>query len=463
MYDVLDETNDYALDAPPVAFEAEEEDVIILQDIDENTDSEIITQVLEQAYADLNRVENHIALIEESIKNKAEQKGKLILIDAVKLREELERKYLGSHKPRFATEAFHYGYDVLVALEAENKEQKNIFIRIYDAIIKAFKILWNAITGHSKKKTPEPEEAIKETSETIKKAEEAGIKPDPDPAISANMGHLFPEYKTTITPSDVEKKLTSTLKAAELLNKSFDAFTYIAVGVRDMVAGVNNGKVETLKDIVNRIDEQIQAFRGKLPEYKKSDAKELGIEITGNVADESVRCIDGLLKNAIFVFWMEEKEGLSYPKSKFHAVNAKEDEKEAKFKVASSSEIERFRTTAEKLVAEVNHHKAGFLSSEDFIKFATEDSQKAASKLADQLNNDLNLSSEEKAGLKIAHKVLSGYLQNAGSVLSNMKSVSQLCENGLSFIIKYVELMEASYKTEKKEEKKEEKPEEKKS
>lgn len=144
-YELLDESNDYAIDSPPAALEVTDENVVVFQDADQPTDLEEITQVLENALTDLSTLARHCTQVREAISEKIESKGKAVLIDAVRFRASLERRYKLLPAFQVATETFHYGYDVLVALEAETEKQKNIFEKMIDAVVKAFKWLWDNI------------------------------------------------------------------------------------------------------------------------------------------------------------------------------------------------------------------------------------------------------------------------------------------------------------------------------
>ena len=457
MYDILDETNDYALDKKPEALELTDTDVVVLQDLNEDTSLDEGCLVIERALNDLDRLVNTSALVTEAIANKFVDKGRAFLKDSINIRSELEQRYFKNRSPRLATEAFHYGYDVLVALEAESSEQKNIFQKMIDAIVKAFKWLWNGIKNLFSKVVPDNKEKQEKERDKIKNAEDSGVKPDPDPATDDRLGDYFPEISGDVAVGVVEKAVADTAKAVKEIKDFHQTIGSLFESIRNVSELIRKKDYETLGAYGGKITMSLNAIIKSLPVISKADAESIGVTIPGTEA----HALSGFLKKGSLIVYLEEVEGIPHPRAKFGTLKADQEKKEKKFKVASSNEISRIIEDADKIKKTTEEVKKIFLKLQDTgDKLTTVESIDALKMADEELRNNLNLSSEEKSSLKVGWKLLQSVLKDTGSFVKEFVTAIQSAEKTLTIADDYIKLCSKSYVA--KEENKEEKSEDKK-
>lgn len=455
MYEILDETNDYALDKAPEALEVTDTDVVVLQDLNEDTSLEEGCLVIERALNDLDRLITTQALVNEAVANKFVEKGRAFLKDSINIRAELEQRYFKNRSPRIVNEAFHYGYDVLVALEAENEKQKNIFQKMIDAIVKAFEWLWDGIKNLFSKALPDNKEKQEKKRDDIKKAEESGVKPDPDPAVDDRLGDYFPEVSGNISATVVEKAVADAAKAVEEIKDFEKVIGALLEALRYSAEAIRKKDYDYFSEAGEIIFKPIKALMKAKTAISKADAENIGITIPSSVTDNEVFGISGFLKKGTLVFYVERVENIQHPRAKFGTIKSDQEKKEAKFKVASSGEISRIIDDVDKIKKTTEEIMKLFLKLQSTGEKLTTSETIDALKLAnDELNSNLNLSSEEKKNLQVGWKLLSSVLKDTGSFIKEFINAITSAQKTLTVADDYINLCSKSYV--KKEENKEE-------
>ncbi len=167
MYHLTEDVGDYAIDAPPTDFEPSEENVLIVQQRDEDLktlDEGLVA--LERAFNDLQTLTAVNVAVRECIAHGQVRPG--VIQRAMSLNRQLAKRYPGQ---ALAAESITHGSSALVALQAEEKEERGFFVKIWDAICKAFKWVWEKIASlfaTGPEKTEEKAEDAKESAEKLK-------------------------------------------------------------------------------------------------------------------------------------------------------------------------------------------------------------------------------------------------------------------------------------------------------
>lgn len=158
MYYLTEDVGDYAIDAPPTDFEPVEENVLIVQQRDEDLktlDEGLVA--LEQAFNDLQTLTQVNTIVRECIANGQVPAG--VHHRAVELNRQLAKRYPDQ---TVVTEAVRHGHGVMVMLKAEEEDQRGFFVKIWDAICKAFGWVWEKIASLFSTGPEKTEEKAKE-------------------------------------------------------------------------------------------------------------------------------------------------------------------------------------------------------------------------------------------------------------------------------------------------------------
>lgn len=331
MYFPEETISDYAVDELPADVEVVKEDVIVLQDFDlERSDIDAVVSEINQSVNDAETLSKNALLIQEAIQNKRDDK--VLLKRSIELRRSLERRYGGSCSI-YATEAIVNGTDVVFALENEEGNQKNLFMRIIDKIVNAFKWLWKKITEIFSKKKGED---IDETAEDArKKAQEVESLPDevknksPENIVAKGLitsyGYLGKDVKMEDIVSAVEAqgKLQPKLKAiVEFCGQSMSLLDQVIGEIEPTQGG--SAITEQLKEINTRISESYGKLFSQFEKSTGSDLQKAGVLGENAKLPEEAWKLQGLPRGATFYIWVEETE--KGPKTKCHLHTPEVDE-----------------------------------------------------------------------------------------------------------------------------------------
>lgn len=441
MYELLDESNDYAIDARPPGLEVTEENVVVLQDLNQVTDLEEMVQVAENALMDLSIFMRHQTQVTEAIQNKDPKRGKAILLDAVCFRNAIERRYQLTGAFTMATETFHYGYDVLVALEAEADKQKNIFQKMIDAIVKAFKWLWDNIKKVFGKVIPDDGEKRKKQKEKVEAAEKSGAKPDPAVIESTKLSSYFPELNGEITPDIVIKKVETAIANLKTIYVLGDIFFYLTGGMKEVAdALAREGDKLDYKTFMNGFYDKTDERLKNIPTLTADSFKNHGLEIPNTVDKDTIRGIEGFLRDGKLVFWIENIENVRYYRSKF--VTLKASETERKFKVATSSDIDKLNKLMEEFKAKEEDATKKFVSLAADSERVTSNDLPRGVEAGAKLLSDLNQSTADKENAKYGYKIIQQYMNYAkeyGSLIHNSLSAIQATGAVRNMVNGYIE------------------------
>ena len=177
MYQITEEQGDFDLAVTGVATTPVAIDQALSSPITEKDGVETVATYLSGAIDDVQALNLSMTLVQEAYKEGATAKSLQRLQAATLLRRSLCRKHGISMTPFLVVESLANKEGLIIALEEEAVQQKNIFRRIWDSIMNAFKWLWEKLTSlFSKKPTPEEDKkALDDIDVALKKAKEDGV------------------------------------------------------------------------------------------------------------------------------------------------------------------------------------------------------------------------------------------------------------------------------------------------
>lgn len=451
MYAQLDESNDYAIDALPVAFEPVETDVIVFQDLEESGSLEDIGFVIEQAFSDLSMLIRQQTLIAEAIDQNDVIQQSTTLNNTVALRQRLEQRYKSRRTVSFATETFHCGYSVVVALEAEKEVQKGVFKTMVDAIVKAFKWLWDKMAAFFK--TPVTDDETKRTKLTdkVKTAEASNIKPEPDSEANVGLAAMFPELDGVITAKHFEDQLVLAMSNAEKLVKMYDIVTLCIGIVKEIGNTINVDPTADFKETIQRNEISLNDSLKSFATITREEAKSVGLDLPETVQSEQIHGLNGFTKGGKFIIWIVETNGVKHPKSALKSMPAKEGNRT--FKVGTSNELNDIAKKVSQLNDLLAKNIKRFESMTETAKiFTTNILPQYLQETSDKLEEAL-IAKEKKPNLNYLMKIFTFYAQDIASLIQGITQALHRCGETATTADKYIEFSSSKYGEKKKEEK----------
>lgn len=443
MYVPTEVVNDYAVDHLPDGFEVTDENQVIVQDLDEDSSFEDANLIIEQALVDIDKLNNYRQLIIEAVSNPSISEQKRILSLASAFRNNLERRYNGFGSIRLTIESFHHGYPILVALEAEQTAQKGTFNKMIDAVVKAFRWLWEHVSSVLKN-TPN-DDVDKRNAEyaKIEKAEAEHIKPDNDTEEDVGLAVYFPDINGVVTAKDVEDRLDSAISNIDAVIKMYDVVTFSIEFIKAVGEDVKRDGGQNYADALKANETKLEIALRALPAIKAEEAKMVGIEIPANVDQNDIHGLQGFVRGGKFVIWLLPRDDILHPRSSLQTMKAVDGKRS--FKVASSSDLRNVNSKINSLNETWTKNMDRFNKSTDETKRFTTDSIPSLLKDTAAKLDDSSLPKEKLENLRFAMKIFSSYSQDIGSLLSNMVNALMRCGEASNLASKYLYFSASKY------------------
>lgn len=431
---IMEEGDDYALEEMPAGYDENESKLVLdFQDVDlERSSLEDVGVALEAALNDAMILANHrMLLATEAAKTSPE-----ILRNAQRARMEIQRRYGMSRG--LVVETFHIS-NLVMAVEEEAKEEKGIFRRMIDAIVNAFKWLWEKIGGFlfGKKEVKEKaiEEKEKKAKEVIVKFEEKskeGKKPKIEEITDVKVLTAFSHFTDRVTGEKISEMIGVNIinlgKLIQVIDVQTEAYNRL-------VNVTNNEKAlaEHIKDTTKVNMSAIAMTNMSLLRMSKEDFTRLGLKEAEGDDFTEVYGLKNFIYGGEYISWRQRHSGYFT----WTADYAKQAEKKAEVKTCDNfAEFSKVSKDAAALATQMNEKKEKIEAS---IKMAAEASklEKLTSSLQARLDG-ANSPQEKEDFKKLMESIREVGIRISKVVISAAKaldSVNELCLVSQDYVI----------------------------
>lgn len=427
MYEPSQQVSDYQAETVN-GLEVTEENVLVLQNTElENSSIAGVGEDIDQGLADLEEVLEVNGLVQEAIQNLGSPSAGSTLNRAIRLRTRLSKKY-GSMDGHFALESFHHGSGLEDGLVAEAAAQKGFFRRIIDAIINAFKWLWNklvelASSNDRKNKSISSENQkvkreVQELKTKIETVAQAAVEIDNGP-LQASLGC----YGAKVGGSEIRQVLAHMQRNLEDIAKVYEAAFKSYENLVQKVERLQEVSDVEADTIVKSAMVAIESKMVHLPHGNNQDLQDIEHRTANPDIDKllsgSIRKIDGFLDAGKAVYW-EIKPGAASEIVLFRSsfgTSAKEI-KSATVMAPLVSELDALVDANDKLGEHIT------ALNKSYTAFPSKQAARLTERLAVSLNSfDVSESKE-------AHAVIAG-IRKAGQSIQGLVVTTSHAQNAV--------------------------------
>lgn len=324
MYIADDDTVSYGISELPEDAELIREDVLVLQQRDQaETDPAVLALVAETA---LNDLAGYLSLKEASrqaIDAGDRVQSRVLVAELRKTKSKLNTRYGGGSR-LLATESASMILNPLMALESEVNDsdgERGFFGRMIDAIVNAFKWLWEKISsffssGDKKDKVSEVAEKVAADSEKIKEVEtrvaKTGSKMDrSDKGIAStgllsNFGFLGKDVKASDMVKNLEEMSKEAEKIRDIILKGCLVFRIVVIKTQDYGVEPTLSE-EMLKRDTEHMFKDLETVLARLPAVDKATLlKNEVIDDRLVIKPGTTRDLSGFTAGSHFYSWVAE-------------------------------------------------------------------------------------------------------------------------------------------------------------
>lgn len=456
MYQITEEQGDFDLAVTGVATTPVAIDQALSSPITEKDGVEAVATYLSGAIDDVQALNLSMSLVQEAYKEGATAKSLQRLQAATLLRRSLCRKHGISMTPFLVVESLANKEGLIIALEEEATQQKNIFRRIWDSIMNAFKWLWEKLTSlFSKKPTPEEDKkALDGIDAALKKAKEDGVDFKALVVEGKTVRDAYGFLGNTLTAAmlitEVETAQKHLVQLEKLLEASDEVFTFLT----------NAASKITLSTTPEQHKATMQEASGMVAKhltgYEKLSLEELKTAIdlkdTSDIDNNDIRGLKGCAYGkTLAVYHKNASDGVLMYKAKLSV--AKGDYKDVKADVPDADDC----------LTLINSVLAFILKSSDVAKRFSESASDNTNKqtklkgLVEKMMAADPEKPEEQKSVKATMSLFSTFSKAVGDFAIAAASGYTNTDNGVKTIKAYIidiSKAVAKVKTEKKEDEK---------
>ena len=211
-------------------------------DVDEETLINDVNDQIDFALESIDTLSRSIQILEEAKSSPLSQQKRCLLI-AENIRMSIVRQYEvdGVLASVLSIESFKDKASLVYAIEEEADKGKNILMRMIDAVINAFKWLWDKITGiFSKSEKPQDAEKAAEelTSKFTNAVEKTPKLPDGAGLTGKNYAKVFGFLGSSVTVAQIEEQLAHHTTYGDALAKAIVEVSAKMTEARNVVMAI---------------------------------------------------------------------------------------------------------------------------------------------------------------------------------------------------------------------------------
>ena len=430
--------------------ETSERTKLIVQSAEFGTaDIDFVAESISQAVNDLGAI-TRMQVVIENAKNAPGVPAQLSgLSRARALRDRLQKRYGPLPVAAMESSQSNLGQPGLIfALEEEEKDTKGFFAKIIEKITKAFKWLWEKLTGlFSKEESAEKVAAdIDATEAKIEAAVDNGTELSKLVVDTFGINRHFGFTGKPVTLSNVSKhldeihkRIPQLRKVMEGANAAFDALIKSTNEARNKPEGLDNSIASHISELIETAMSQIPS--GKAEDFEKAGNKEF-VSVLHSSQGSKVFTYDGFIEGGVLALAVSPtpNHGVKFLSS--FSKNAPKDNDKADVSGITLEEISRLNAQCKAIANDIDK------ASKDLAKLTAANTAKT-----DALKRGLDSLPTDKGDSARYVLIYSGYSTSISSLYANAASAYKAIGESRKAVKKFTEEVLAAIASGKQQEK----------